>query len=111
MTDHGDDRRLLRGARRREALTLAQHQAVHGPLPAFGKGASAAILDAIESSGLRGRGGAHVATGLKLRALAGRKRAIVVANGAESEPASQKDAVLLAHAPHLVIGCVWRRRP
>jgi NADH:ubiquinone oxidoreductase subunit F (NADH-binding) len=103
MTDPGEDRRLLRGVRRREALTLAQHEAVHGPLPAFGNGASADILDAVERSGLRGRGGAHVSTGLKLRAVAGKKRAIIVANGAESEPASQKDAVLLAHAPHLVI--------
>jgi NADH:ubiquinone oxidoreductase subunit F (NADH-binding) len=95
--------RLLRGVRRRQALTLAQHEAVHGAMPALGKGQSAGILDAIERSGLRGRGGAHVSTAVKLRAVAGKRRAVIVANGAESEPASQKDAVLLAHAPHLVI--------
>jgi NADH:ubiquinone oxidoreductase subunit F (NADH-binding) len=103
MSDPGRERRILRGVRSREALTLAQHEAVHGPLPAVGKGTSAALLDAIEQSGLRGRGGAHVSTALKLRAVAGKRRALVVANGAESEPASQKDAVLLAHAPHLVV--------
>jgi NADH:ubiquinone oxidoreductase subunit F (NADH-binding) len=53
---------------------------------------------------LRGRGGAYVSAALKLRAVAGRRRrAVVVANGSESEPASRKDAVLLAHTPHLVI--------
>jgi NADH:ubiquinone oxidoreductase subunit F (NADH-binding) len=45
-----------------------------------------------------------VPTALKLRAVAGRRRrAIVVANGAESEPASRKDTALLARSPHLII--------
>jgi len=35
--------------------------------------------------------------------LGGRTRPIVVANGAEGEPPSGKDKVLLAYAPHLVI--------
>jgi NADH:ubiquinone oxidoreductase subunit F (NADH-binding) len=39
----------------------------------------------------------------KLAAVAGRRAGLVVANGAESEPASRKDAVLLAGAPHLVL--------
>jgi NADH:ubiquinone oxidoreductase subunit F (NADH-binding) len=39
-----------------------------------------------------------------LRAVAeGRRGAIVVANGAEGEPASRKDAALLSIAPHLVL--------
>ena len=93
--------RLLRGVQDGGTLTLAGHLQVHGPLPAPGR---KAVLDLIERSGLRGRGGAHVSTALKLRAVAGRRRrAIVVANGSESEPASRKDAVLLARAPHLVI--------
>ena len=32
-----------------------------------------------------------------------RRRPVVVANGAEGEPASRKDAILLLHAPHLVL--------
>jgi NADH:ubiquinone oxidoreductase subunit F (NADH-binding) len=103
MTGRESERRLLRGIRGREPLTLAEHEAVHGPLPLIGKRNAAELLDAIERSGLRGRGGAHVSTAVKLSAIAGKRRPILVANGAESEPASQKDAVLLAHSPHLVI--------
>ena len=96
--------RLLRGIEDGSTLSLAQHLHVHGALETSGRDAGARLLDAIEDSGLRGRGGAHVASALKLRAVAGRRRrAVVVANGSESEPASRKDAVLLAHAPHLVI--------
>ena len=97
--------RLLRGVRGGVMLTLSEHLDVHGPLPAAPRrSGGAALLDAVEASGLRGRGGAHVATALKLRAVASRRRRpIVVGNGAEGEPASRKDGVLLAHAPHLVI--------
>jgi NADH:ubiquinone oxidoreductase subunit F (NADH-binding) len=96
--------RLLRGVRNGAMLTRGEHLDVHGPLPAARGGDAAALLDAVERSGLRGRGGGHVSTALKLRAVAARRRrAIVVGNGAEGEPASRKDRVLLAHAPHLVI--------
>ena len=96
--------RLLRGIEDGRTLTLAAHLRVHGPLETAGRDAGARLLDAMHDSGLRGRGGAHVSTALKLRAVAGRRRrAVVVANGSESEPASRKDAVLLSHAPHLVI--------
>ncbi len=96
--------RLLRGIEGAGTLSLAQHLRVHGALATTGRGAGARLLDAIEDSGLRGRGGAHVSSALKLRAVAGRRRrAVVVANGSESEPASRKDAVLLTHTPHLVI--------
>jgi NADH:ubiquinone oxidoreductase subunit F (NADH-binding) len=96
--------RLLRGIERGRTLTLAQHVRVHGPLDVASRSARAGLLDAVHDSGLRGRGGAHVSTALKLRAVAGRRgRAVIVANGSESEPASRKDAVLLTHAPHLVI--------
>ena len=91
--------RLLRGIERGRPLTLAQHVRVHGPLDVASRSARAGLLDAVHDSGLRGRGGAHVSTALKLRAAAGRRgRAVIVANGSESEPASRKDAVLLTHA-------------
>jgi NADH:ubiquinone oxidoreductase subunit F (NADH-binding) len=104
MSAASDLPRLLRGIENGGTLTLVQHLRVHGAQETSGRGAGARLLDAIEDSGLRGRGGAHVCTALKLRAVAARRRrAVVVANGSESEPASRKDAVLLSHTPHLVI--------
>ena len=52
-----------------------------------------------------GHGGAWFPVATKWRAVAsaGRRRPVVVANGAEGEPASKKDALLLSHAPHLVL--------
>ncbi len=62
------------------------------------------LLDAVERSELRGRGGAGFPTALKLRAVAGgRGRKVVLANGVEGEPPSGKDKVLLRYVPHLVL--------
>jgi NADH:ubiquinone oxidoreductase subunit F (NADH-binding) len=94
--------RLLAGAGAHDGATLATHLAHHG-LPSLAVDAHG-LLAAVEEAGLHGRGGAAFPTATKLHAVArGRRRAVVVANGAEGEPASQKDAVLLAHAPHLVL--------
>ena len=96
--------RLLRGVRDGETPTLSPASGHPRPVPDTRHRTGADILDDVERSGLRGRGGAHVSAALKLRAVASRRRrAVVVANGAESEPASRKDSVLLANAPHLVI--------
>ena len=65
-----------------------------------------ALIDEAERSGLTGRGGAAYPAGSKLRAVrerAGLRGAVVIANGMESEPASAKDAALLARVPHLVL--------
>ena len=65
---------------------------------------AATILDAIDASGLTGRGGAGFPTGRKWRAVAaGRGPAVVVGNASEGEPASSKDRVLLTTNPHLVL--------
>ncbi|WP_433560395.1 hypothetical protein ACQP1O_22070 [Nocardia sp. CA-151230] len=78
---------------------LAAHEATHGRLPAVTR----ELIDAVAASGLRGRGGAGFPVARKLAAVAGGRRPIVVANGAEGEPDSHKDAVLLTRAPHLVL--------
>ena len=63
------------------------------------------LIGELESSGLTGRGGAAFPVYRKLAAVArgrgGRK--VIVANGAESEPASRKDELLLRIAPNLVL--------
>jgi NADH:ubiquinone oxidoreductase subunit F (NADH-binding) len=62
------------------------------------------LLQHVEASGLVGHGGAWFPVAAKWRSVAEvRRRPIVVANGSESEPASSKDAVLLARVPHLVL--------
>ena len=78
---------------------FGDHIAWYGDLPAAG----AELLAEVERSGLRGKGGARFPTATKLSAVASRRRAIVVANGTEGEPASAKDLVLMSQAPHLVL--------
>jgi NADH:ubiquinone oxidoreductase subunit F (NADH-binding) len=96
--------RLLSGAGNRALAALDRHLALHGPLPEPGRLNGAAVIDAVEKAGLRGRGGAGFPTALKLRAVnAAGGRPLVVANGCESEPLSAKDAMLLREAPHLVL--------
>ncbi len=84
---------------------LTEHLTRYGALPTVRSRSSRAdFIDAVERSGLRGRGGAGFPTARKLRAVADHgRRTVVVVNGAEGEPASAKDKALLAHAPHLVL--------
>jgi NADH:ubiquinone oxidoreductase subunit F (NADH-binding) len=88
--------RLLPPAPKR---AFVEHLQWFGDLPAAGAG----LLGEVEQSGLRGKGGARFPTATKLAAVASRRRAIVVANGTEGEPASVKDIVLMSHVPHLVL--------
>lgn len=82
-------------------MDLAGHELLHGPLPEV---QPERLIDMVERSGLRGRGGADFPTAIKLRAVASRRRmSCVVVNGSETEPASLKDHLLLARLPHLVL--------
>jgi NADH:ubiquinone oxidoreductase subunit F (NADH-binding) len=94
--------RLLAGADPRGGAPLATHLAHHG-LPALAVDPAWLVAE-VERAGLRGRGGAGFPTATKLGVVGhGRRRAVVVANGSEGEPASAKDATLLAQVPHLVL--------
>jgi NADH:ubiquinone oxidoreductase subunit F (NADH-binding) len=83
-------------------MTLADHQRVHGALPLR---SPRELIEAVERSGLRGRGGADFPTAVKLRSVAERRRrgTVLVVNGSETEPASAKDRLLLTRLPHLVL--------
>ena len=81
---------------------LRGHLARYGPTPY--RGQTGLLIDDIEASGLTGRGGAAFPVYRKLAIVAqARGRKVVVANGAESEPASRKDELLLRAAPNLVL--------
>jgi NADH:ubiquinone oxidoreductase subunit F (NADH-binding) len=68
------------------------------------RGGPGLLLPSLDAAGVTGRGGAGFPAGRKWRAVAaGSGSAVVVGNGAEGEPASSKDAVLLTTNPHLVI--------
>ena len=93
--------RLLVGAEHGSAVELAEHLLRWGGLPVL---SGEALIDLADDSGLLGRGGAGFPLGRKLRSVAARGRgAVVVVNGAESEPASVKDKVLMSVTPHLVL--------
>ncbi|WP_155884742.1 ferredoxin [Actinomadura flavalba] len=115
--------RLTLGFDRWERLDLERHLAVHGRLPTPDLDEVVAMA---ERAGLRGRGGAGFPFARKLAAVAARVAhpaadadallpgetrgsrrpgadAVVVVNGAEGEPGSAKDKVLLCRAPHLVL--------
>jgi NADH:ubiquinone oxidoreductase subunit F (NADH-binding) len=96
-------RRLTVGWRDRDdPALLATHQARYGPMPS--PGPAAGLIEAVTQAGLTGRGGAGFPTGTKMAAVAsGKGPAVVVANGMDSEPASEKDEALLSRAPHLVL--------
>jgi NADH:ubiquinone oxidoreductase subunit F (NADH-binding) len=81
--------------------SYAAHVQRLGPAP---RGA-AGLIDTVERSNLRGKGGAGFPAAVKWRAVASQQSGppIVLANGAEGEPLSRKDRVLMEQRPHLVI--------
>ena len=88
------------GETRHRAESLAEHYARLGPRPA----GDLHPLTVLDDVGLTGHGGGHVPVAAKWRrTLADSGPLTVVANGAESEPWSAKDASLLRQRPHLVL--------
>jgi NADH:ubiquinone oxidoreductase subunit F (NADH-binding) len=83
------------------AEPLAGHVTRLGPLPP----ALAPLVSEIERADLRGRGGAGYPVAAKWRAVASRAegRGVVLVNGAEGEPLSRKDRLLMVARPHLVL--------
>ncbi|HET9893790.1 MAG TPA: NADH-ubiquinone oxidoreductase-F iron-sulfur binding region domain-containing protein [Streptosporangiaceae bacterium] len=87
-------------------ISLHDHHRRYGELPSSRGRAIGGrdLIDQVAAAGLTGRGGAGFPTGAKMQAVAGRRGpAALIANGMESEPASEKDKALLTRAPHLVL--------
>jgi NADH:ubiquinone oxidoreductase subunit F (NADH-binding) len=81
---------------------LRDHLARHGFVPY--RNAPLHLIGDLEAAGLTGRGGAAFPVYRKMAAVAeAGGHPFVVGNGAESEPASNKDMSLLWLAPHLVL--------
>jgi NADH:ubiquinone oxidoreductase subunit F (NADH-binding) len=80
---------------------LVAHVNRLGPLPRGGP----ALIDLLVRTELTGRGGADFPVGLKWRSVAAASRgaAVVIVNGAEGEPHSRKDRLLMASRPHLIL--------
>ena len=99
--------RLLAGISYYSVADLRDHERQYGPLPLWGtpgRRRPGRLIDIVDASGLTGRGGAGFPTGRKMRSVAsGPGTAVVVANGAEGEPASCKDRLLLTRMPHLAL--------
>jgi len=97
--------RLLAGMVPGRALSLEEHLALHGAPPVGRRALEVSQLVALlEQSALRGRGGSGFPSAAKVIAVARvRSRAVVVVNGVEAEPVSEKDRALLGHSPHLVL--------
>jgi NADH:ubiquinone oxidoreductase subunit F (NADH-binding) len=94
-------RSLLAGRDVREGMEMLDaHAARLGARPRGGAG----VLAQLDASGLRGRGGGAFPVATKWRSVASgsRSRAVLV-NGAEGEPLSRKDQVLMAARPHLIL--------
>jgi NADH:ubiquinone oxidoreductase subunit F (NADH-binding) len=85
-------------------MALADHLDRHGPLPPDDRRSPLPLIDLLAAARLRGRGGAGFPTARKLAAVkAARGAPVVLANGAEGEPAAAKDRLLLTGLPQLVL--------
>lgn len=82
-----------------DQVSVADHRRRAGALPSYSREALLAMLDAVS---LTGRGGAGFPLAAKIRSLRDGLEPIVVINGAEGEPVSAKDHVLLSRNPQLV---------
>src|ERR1700754_1409450 len=103
--------RLLAGwAQTGQPASLAEHRRRYGELPRAdyaGRRGAKRLLELTERAGLRGCGGAGFPTARKMApvvdATSARRRPVLVANGCEGDPTSDKDQLLLHVAPHLVL--------
>jgi NADH:ubiquinone oxidoreductase subunit F (NADH-binding) len=108
MDEHAESEAAVNGLPRLLPLVPGVPEDLRAHLARYGRppyrGGPGLLIHGAEAAGLTGRGGAAFPVHRKLAVVAGaRGRKVIVANGAESEPASRKDALLLRVAPNLVL--------
>ncbi|SEG65869.1 NADH:ubiquinone oxidoreductase, NADH-binding subunit (chain F) [Nonomuraea solani] len=95
--------RLTAGLDHCRRLDLPAHRTLHGVLEPRDLGELISYANEVD---MRGRGGAAFPFARKLKAVADAAKGgdcVVLINGAEGEPASSKDAMMLTRNPHLVL--------
>ena len=102
---HIGQARLTAGLDRLVRVDRESYRTVFGDVPRY---QAAQLIALAQQADLRGRGGAAFPVARKLSAVArasrARKRApVVVVNGTEGEPGSDKDRMLLLRSPYLVL--------
>ena len=98
--------RLTAGLDRFRRIDLAGHHLVFGQLPRL---TAEQLIRMTGQVDLRGRGGAAFPVARKLAAVLDaartrKRKPVVIVNGAEGEPGSAKDNMLLLRSPYLVLG-------
>ena len=85
--------------------TYIDHQGYEALRKVLGGMAPAEIIDVIEKSGLRGRGGAGFPTGTKWKFVSKTPgdQKYVICNADESEPGTFKDRIVLEGDPHTIL--------
>src|SRR5438067_9257705 len=106
---------LLKGADDRDLAKLSEYRAVGGyaALDRARAMTPEALIEALQTSNLRGRGGAGFPMGRKASLIdrGSVKPKYLVVNADESEPGAFKDREVMAKAPHrLIEGCLITAR-
>lgn len=85
-----------------EALAIGAYEGLHKVLS---EGSTEKVIESIEKSGLRGRGGGGFPTGRKWRLTAANKggKSYVVCNGDEGDPGAFMDRSLMEGDPHRLL--------
>ncbi len=88
------------------------HQGYEAIRKVLGGMSPTVVIDLIERSGLRGRGGAGFPTGTKWKFVAKTPgdQKYVICNADESEPGTFKDRIVLEGDPHTIIEAMTHRR-
>ena len=84
-------------------LHVAKEQGAYSSLVKLRSLKPSDIIEDIDKSGLRGRGGAGFPTAKKWKFLSKNNPAYLIVNADESEPGTFKDRVLIEKDPHLLI--------